>query len=98
MQNDRFLGTLGDRSGVNVARVDVVWGWDEVSLDGPIGSVDHEVQTGYYHVHATGEEPESQGEDGTIYAIFEKHVGEAMEARQRRLGFHWWETEDTRSV
>jgi hypothetical protein len=83
-----FLGTLGDRMGVNVARVDVSWGWDDST----------EVETGHYHVHATGEEPESVGEDGTIYAIFEKHVQAAMDARQEKLGFDWWETEDTRSV
>ena len=90
-----FLGTLGDRSGVNVARVDVVYGWD---VDFENGTSGQEIHNGFYHVHATGEEPESVGEEGTIYNVFERLVGEAMDARQRKLGFHWWETEDTRSV
>ena len=92
---DTFLGTLGDRSGVNVARVDVVYGWE---VDNENGTSSQELHTGWFHVHATGDEPECEGEYGTIYAVFEKHVEEAMEARQKRVGFHWWEVEDTSSV
>jgi len=94
-RDNGFLGTLGDRSGVNVARVDVVYGWD---VDFNNGTSGQEIHTGYFHVHATGEEPESVGEEGTIYNVFERLVGERMDERQRRLGFHWWETEDTRSI
>jgi len=93
---DTFLGTLGDRSGVNVARVDVVYGWE---VDNENGTSSQELHTGWFRVHATGEEPEAvEPEYGTIYNVFERLVEEAMEARQKRVGFHWWETEDTRSV
>jgi hypothetical protein len=94
-RDNGFLGTLGDKSGVNVARVDVVYGWD---VDNENGTSSQEIHTGYFHVHATGDEPECEGEDGTIYAVFEKLVDERMTERRSRLGFHWWETEDTRSV
>lgn len=94
-QTNIFLGTLGDRDGVNVARVEVSWGWD---VDHENGTDSQNIWTGYFLVHATGEEPECEGEYGSIYAVFEEHVATAMEARQKRLGFHWWETEDTSSV
>lgn len=95
MSTATYLGTLGDRSGVNVARVEVSWGWD---VDNENGTSSQEIETGYYHVHATGDEPESQPPDGTIYNVFEDLVHGAMEARRNRLGFHWWEIEDTSSV
>lgn len=92
---DGYLGTLGDRSGVNVAKVEVSWFYDDPGLGHETKT---EVGTGYFVVHATGDEPECEGEYGTIYAVFEKLVGEAMDARQERLGFASWETEDTSSV
>ena len=94
-RNMGLIGTLGDRSGVNVAKVDVVYGWD---VDFENGTSGQEIHTGYFHVHATGVEPESVGEEGTIYNVFERLVEEAMDRRQKTLGFHWWETEDTRSI
>ena len=84
---DTYFGTLGDRSGVNVAKVEVSWCYE-----------DGTVETGYFIVHATGSEPEAQGEDGTIYTVFENHVHEAMQRRQERLGFDSYEIEDTSSV
>lgn len=82
-----YLGTLGDRSGVNVAKVEVSWCWDDSS----------DIHVGYYLVHATGDEPECQGEDGTIYTVFEDRVHEAMQRRQERLGFDGYEIEDISS-
>jgi len=74
------LGTLGDRSGINVAKVEVSWvfEYDDFST---------EEHAGFYYVHATGNEPECEGEDGTIYAVFENLAHEAMQTRQERLGF-----------
>jgi hypothetical protein len=83
-----YLGTLGNRDGINVARVEVAWSYDGEDA----------VETGHYHVHATGDEPEAQGEDGTIYNVFEDLVHEAMQRRQERLGFASYEIEDTSSI
>lgn len=90
MSNALYLGTLGDRSGVNVARVEVSW-YDEAT--------DH-VGVGYYIVHATGNEPEvtDDPEFGTIYNVFENLVGAAMDAKVEAGTFDRWETEDTSSV
>jgi hypothetical protein len=95
MPSTTYLGTLGDRSGVNVAKVEVVWFYDDPGL-GP-DSESSSSHTGHYIVHATGNEPECQGEYGTIYNVFEELVHEAMEARRVKLGFADWDTEDTSS-
>jgi hypothetical protein len=94
-RNDEiFLGRLGNRDGINVAKVEVCWG-DDVSI-GENAPVEH----GYYLVHATGDEPEiaEAGEYGSIYTIFENLVSEAMDAKQERGDFDWWETNDTSAV
>lgn len=85
-----YLGTLGDRSGVNVARVEVSW-YDEET---------DKVDVGYYIVHARGDEPEvtSDPEFGTIYNVFENLVGAEMDAKVEAGKFTSWETEDTSSV
>ena len=90
-----YLGTLGDRAGVNVAKVEVIWFFDDAGL-GP-DSESSSSHTGHYIVHATGNEPEAQGEDGTIYTVFEDLVHAAMNDRQRRLGFHDYDIEDISS-
>ena len=96
MRNDTaYLGTLGDRSGVNVARVEVSWYFDDPGLGHETTT---EIGTGYYLVHATGDEPECQGEYGTIYAVFEDLVHDAMQRRQERLGFASYEIDDTSSA
>lgn len=89
-----YLGTLGDRRGVNVARVEVGWHFDTGS--GFLDDITYE--TGYYLVHATGDEPECQGEDGTIYNVFEGLVHAAMQERQKRLGFDSYEIDDISST
>jgi hypothetical protein len=80
------LGTLGDRSGINVAKVEVTW-YDEDS---------DTVFCGYYFVHATGDEPEiaEAGEYGSIYTVFENRVHEAMQAKQDAGKFDSYEIED----
>ena len=90
MANPAYLGTLGNREGVNVARVEVSW-YDESS---------DTVGVGYYIVHATGDEPEvtSDPEFGTIYNVFENLVGAAMDAKVEAGKFDSWETEDTSSI
>ena len=90
-----YLGTLGNRQGVNVAKVEVVWFYDDPGLGFETKTSTH---TGHFIVHATGDEPECQGEYGTIYNVFDHLVHEAMEARRKRLGFHDYEIEDTSSV
>lgn len=85
---ERFLGRLGDPAGVNVARVEVSWYWDDPGLG--FESTTHE-QAGYFLVHATGNEPGVE----TIYETFDELVSEEMERRRRKLGFHGWETDDT---
>jgi len=77
------LGTLGNREGANVAKVQVSWMYER-----------NEWHAGYYLVHATGDEPECQGEDGTIYAVFEELTHEAMQRRQERQGFYDYEITD----
>ena len=91
MSNRIPLGTLGDRAGINVARVEVFWQYDDPGLGHETVT---EIETGYYLVHATGDEPEAQGEDGTIYNVFEDLVHAAMQDRQKRLGFASYEIED----
>lgn len=88
MYVNTYMGRLGDPTGVNVARVEVTW-YDEER---------DEVGTGFYHVHATGEEPEAKGEDGTIYNVFENLVHEAMDAKVEAGRFDSWEIEDISSV
>lgn len=92
-----YLGTLGDRAGVNVARVEVWWAYEDPGLGFETTT---EIETGYYLVHATGDEPEiaEEGEYGSIYTVFENRVHEAMNARQKRLGFSTWEIEDISSA
>ena len=90
-----YLGTLGDRRGVNVAKVEVSWWYDDPGLGHETTTT---IETGHFIVHATGDEPECQGDEGTIYNVFEELVNEAMERRRERLGFASWETEDTSSV
>lgn len=70
------LGTLGDRSGVNVAKVEVWW-YVEYS------DFTRDTNAGFYYVHATGEEPmiAEAGEFGSIYTVFETLVHEAMQAK-----------------
>ena len=68
------LGTLGNRDGANVAKVEVSW-YSEYD-DGIIEAA------GYYVVHATGNEPECEGPYGTIYNVFSERVHEAMTAKQ----------------
>jgi hypothetical protein len=93
--DDTYLGTLGNRNGVNVAKVEVLWYWDDAGL-GHVTTT--ETHTGFYIVHATGDEPEAQGEYGTIYNVFEDLVHAAMQARQERLGFTGYEIDDISSV
>ena len=88
---DTFLGRLGDRDGINVAKVEVSWYYE---WQGEHGGAEIEVDHGFYLVHATGDEPECEGEDGTIYAVFEGLVHGAMEKRQERLGFAGYEIDD----
>ena len=83
---ETLLGTLGDRDGINVAKVEVCW-WYERGLD-------LEEHAGFYFVHATGDEPRAQGEEGTIYNVFEDLVHERMLERQERLGFAGYEIND----
>jgi len=85
-----FLGTLGNRAGVNVARVEVSWYDVETDASGD----------GYYIVYATGDEPEvtSDPEFGTIYNVFENLVGASMDAKVEAGRFDTWAIEDTSSV
>ena len=87
---DTYLGTLGNRKGVNVAKVEVAW-YDEVN---------DVMGDGFYLVHATGNEPEvtSDPEFGTIYNVFENLVHEAMEAKIEAGKFDSWAIEDISSV
>ena len=82
-----FLATLGDRDGVNVAKVEVSWYY---SWQGEHGGEEREEHAGYFLVHATGDE-----DVDSIYETFETLVGAAMEERQARLGFYDWQTDDT---
>lgn len=88
---ETFLGRLGNRDGVNVAKVEVSWYFDDPGLGHETTTETH---TGYYLVHATGFEPEAQGEDGTIYTVFEDLVHAAMQSRQERLGFASYDLDD----
>lgn len=88
MRSTAYLGRLGNREGVNVAKVEVTW-YDESN---------DETGDGHYVVHATGDEPECEGEYGTIYAVFEKLVGAAMDAKVEAGRFDSWEIEDTSSI
>lgn len=87
---DTFLGTLGNRAGVNVARVEV--SWYDVNTDA--------TGDGYYLVHATGDEPEvtDDPEFGTIYNVFENLVGESMDAKVEAGRFDTWAIEDISSA
>ena len=90
MSADTFLGRLGNREGVNVAKVEVSW-WDE--------DTDAEGH-GFYVVHAVGDEPEivEMGEDGTIYAVFEARVHGAMQAKVEAGKFTAWEIDDISAI
>lgn len=90
------LGTLGDRSGVNVAKVEVSWCYEDPGLGHFTRIEEH---AGHYIVHATGEEPmiAEEGEYGSIYTVFETLVHEAMQARQKRLGFADYAIDDISS-
>lgn len=95
MSTSAFLGTLGDRQGVNVAKVEVSWFKDDPGLGFETTT---EVGLGYYIVHATGDEIECEGEEGTIYAVFERLVAEAMNPKLEAGRFDSWEFEDISSV
>lgn len=88
---ETFLGRLGNRDGINVARVEVSWATEYDILD-------VEEHAGYFLVHATGDEPECEGEEGTIYAVFENRVGEEMFRRQERGDFDGWHINDITSA
>jgi hypothetical protein len=90
---DTFLGRLGNREGINVAKVEVSWYYE-----GDVGN--DRVEHGFYIVHAVGDEPEitAEGEDGTIYAVFEGRVHAAMQERQERLGFAGYEIDDISAI
>jgi len=83
------LGTLG--SGVNVAKVQVSWYFEDPGLGFETGIEEH---AGFYFACASGEEPEAQGEEGTIYAVFENLVNAAMDRRQEKLGFASYAIDD----
>lgn len=81
-----YRGTLGNRDAINVARVEVQW-WDEH---------DDWSQTyhgGYFFVHASGEEPEAEG-DGGIYAVFSELTHAEMERCKERGKFDGYEILD----
>lgn len=89
----RYLGRLGDTTGVDVARVEVSWYWD---VDNENGTSTLQEQAGYWLVHASGSEENEHGDkDETIHDTFERLVHEAMEGKRRVLGFHGWEIDDT---
>lgn len=92
---DTFLGRLGNREGVNVAKVEVTWWFDDPGLGFETSTETHH---GHYIVHATGDEDECQGEDGTIYAVFEGLVHQAMQERQEKLGFASYDIDDISSI
>ena len=89
---ETFLGRLGDPEGINVAKVEVSWHYEDPGLGFETRIEEH---AGHFLVHATGNEPECEGEDGTIYAVFERLVGEAMARRQQQQGFAGWQIDDT---
>lgn len=97
MPTDTFLGRLGNREGVNVAKVEVFWWFDDVGLT---DATTTETHRGFYIVHAVGDEPEiaEAGEFGTIYTVFEGLVHNAMKARQKSLGFDGYEIDDISAV
>ena len=74
----RHLGTLGDRGGVNVAKVEVQWFKDDPGLGFETQSC---YEGGFYLAHASGDEPECEGEFGSIYGVFERLVTEALDAK-----------------
>jgi len=75
-----YLGELGDRAGVNVAKVEVTWTYDDGTM-----------HAGYYLAHASGDEEGAE----TIYDTFAELVDAAMTERVERLGLAGWETTDT---
>lgn len=85
------LGTLGNRDGVNVAKVEVQW-WKEDPGDGHFTRFCYE--GGFYVVHATGDEPEAQS-DGSIYNVFHDLVTEAMEIKVEARRIDGYEILDT---
>lgn len=87
---ENCLGRIGDPAGVNVAKVEVSW-YTETGL------ALYE-EAGHYFVHATGNEPECRGEEGTIYAVFENLVDEAMEAKVEAGDFDGWAIDDISSA
>src|SRR5215471_18455211 len=89
------LGTLGNPNGINVAKVEVCWWYDDAGLG--LASTTTETHAGHFIVAATGNEPECEGEDGTIYAVFESLTHAAMQARQERLGFAGYDITDISS-
>jgi len=94
---DVYLGTLGDRTGINVAKVEVSWYWEDATdpdHNWPSGISCIAEEAGHYYVHATGEEEDAD----TIYDTFERLVHEAMDARQKKLSFHGWEIDDISSA
>lgn len=91
--SETFLGTLGNREGVNVAKVEVSWYFEDPGLGFETTVEEH---FGYFLVHATGDE-ECVVEDpeyGTIYTVFENLTHEAMQRRQERQGFAGYEIDD----
>lgn len=84
-----FMGTLGNRDGVNVAKVQVSWYTEDPGL----GFVTELCESaGYFLVHATGD-PSITGEPD-IYGEFEELVGEAMEKRVRDGRCDGWQIDD----
>ena len=85
-----FLGRLGNREGVNVAKVEVSWYDESTDTEGD----------GFYVVHATGDEPEilEAGEDGTIYAVFESLVHGAMQNKVDAGRFDSYSIEDISAI
>lgn len=91
----RHLGALGDRGGVNVAKVEVQW-W---KADPGLGHFTTSCyEGGYYTAYASGDEPECEGEYGTIYNVFDKLVTEALDARVEKGEIDGYEILDTYSA
>ena len=90
MSTEIFLGRLGNREGINVAKVEVSWYDEETDESGQ----------GFYIVHAVGDEPEvvEAGEDGTIYAVFEARVHGAMQDKVENGKFTTWAIDDISAI
>lgn len=83
---DNRLGTLGDTSGANCAKVEVSWWFDDPGLGYETTVTEH---AGHFYVYATGDEP-----DDHLYATFDRLTTEAMERRRNKQGFTDWQIDD----